>query len=172
MEGNGMNELTYQELLEISWRRKLTLAEESRLQTLLAAHPEAQNRWSEEAAVNDLLHQMPAAPLASNFTARVLQAVDAEEARNERSKPREISWHGWIKRFLPQAAGLSLLLVLGVTGLNQYRAYTRTQVAKSAAIISDLASLPGPEIFRDFEAIQQLRQASAFTDDALLAALQ
>ena len=167
-----MNESTYQELLETSWRRKLTLDEERRLQAFLAAHPEARSRWVEEAAINDFLEHLPSAPLPSNFTARVLRAVEADKARKERSKPPTFSWQMWVKRFVPQAAGFALILVLGLTGFNQYRAYTQTQAAKGAAIISDLASVPGPEILRDFEAIQQLRRVPLFTDDELLAALQ
>ena len=35
----------YDQLRELSWRRKLTGAEEARLRAWLAAHPEAQADW-------------------------------------------------------------------------------------------------------------------------------
>ena len=63
---------------ELSWRRKLTSAEQAELDAWLAAHPEAAAQWQEEAALNALLEQLPGATVPSNFTARVMQDIDRE----------------------------------------------------------------------------------------------
>src|SRR5262245_52791940 len=76
-----MSEAEYQALLEASWRRRLTATEEARLQAWLAAHPEEQARWESESSLSQLLEQLPDVPVASNFTARVLQAARSEAAR-------------------------------------------------------------------------------------------
>ena len=69
-------------------------------------------------------------------------------------------------------ASLSVVLVLCIAGLQQYRSFHRSQVTENAAMISDFASVPGPEILKDFEAIHQMRQVSTFSDDDLVTALQ
>ena len=46
----------------------------------LAAHPEAQADWEAEAGLNDALGRLPDVAVSSNFTARVLQAVEREIA--------------------------------------------------------------------------------------------
>src|SRR5262245_52089399 len=81
---NNMNESEYQALMEASWRRPLTDEEQARLDAWLRTHPAAHNEWEAEMALNRLLEQLPEAPVASNFTARVLQALDRESAALER----------------------------------------------------------------------------------------
>ena len=66
----------YQRLRELGWRRPLTAAEQVELRIWLAAHPEAQAEAEAEAALNQALTRLPAAPVPSNFTARVWQAIE------------------------------------------------------------------------------------------------
>ena len=73
---------------------------------------------------------------------------------------------------MPQMASVTVALLLCIAGLFQYRSFHRSQVAQNAAMISDLASVPGPEILNDFEAIHQMRQVTTFSDNDLLTALQ
>src|SRR5262249_44101529 len=80
-----MNETEYQTLLEIGWRRPLTFDEQARLEAWLAAHPEAQAQWEAEAALNRCLSQLSDVPVASNFTARVLEALDRPSPQRRRS---------------------------------------------------------------------------------------
>ena len=68
-------------LRESSWRRKLTEAEQAELRAYLAAHPDARADWEMESALNAALTRLPDAPVPSNFTARVLQAVEREAVR-------------------------------------------------------------------------------------------
>ena len=89
------NDPIYNRLRELSWRRELTAAEEAELRAWLAAHPEAQADWEAEAGLNEALRQLPDAPVPSNFTARVLQAVEREAALRERRRgARWRVWHG------------------------------------------------------------------------------
>src|SRR5437763_4884541 len=89
---------------ELSWRSKLAPAEEAQLRSWLEAHPDARAEWEMETALTDALGRLPEAPLASNFTARVLKEVEREadaEARGRTSRPQR--WYGWL-RWLPRAA--------------------------------------------------------------------
>src|ERR1035441_868191 len=83
----------YNRLLELSWRRKLTDAEEAQLRALLESRPEAQADWDAEATLNAVLGRLPDAPVPSNFTARVLQTVEREAAAELRQGERK--WQFW-----------------------------------------------------------------------------
>lgn len=170
-----MNDSLYKALLETSWRRKLTPEEDARLQEYLVTHPEAQAEWEEEAALNFHLERLPDAPLSSNFTARVLQEVELEEAREKKEYSFSVGswWQRWIKRHLPQTATVMLLFALLAFGFQQHKASTRRQVADSVGkFYSATAVFPMPEVFGDFEVIHQLGQVQPVSDEELLAALQ
>src|SRR3989304_6073907 len=101
----------YTRLREASWRRPLTAAEQAELHACLAAHPEAQADWDAEAGLNELLGRLPDAPVASNFTTRVLQAIEHDPAQSARSSVRDWRWRVWVPRL---AAGVVALLVFTV----------------------------------------------------------
>jgi len=105
-----VNESHYQQLREQRWRRKLTANEEESLQAYFLTHPEGQADWEAEASLNQQLGRLPDAPVASNFTALVMQAIDREihdATRAEEELPR--LWH-WLRRWAPRAAWASLAL--------------------------------------------------------------
>jgi anti-sigma factor RsiW len=169
-----MNDELYNELLEASWRRKLTVEEQAELRAYLAAHPEAQSEWEEEALLTQQLDRLPKAPLASNFTAQVMQKLDLELAREHREQR---GWHlsQWWRRALPRFASVLLLAFLAGTGVFQYRKYERqqhTQMVDSVKQLTPVAAVLEPQIMQDFEAIRALRHAPAVSDAELLAALQ
>ncbi|MGH7972242.1 MAG: hypothetical protein ACREIC_26315, partial [Limisphaerales bacterium] len=86
---------------ELNWRRKLTAAEEARLRSWFAEHPEARADWEAEAALSDALARLPDAPVASNFTARVMQTAELELAHDARPPKSGMSiWRLWT-RWLP-----------------------------------------------------------------------
>jgi anti-sigma factor RsiW len=171
-----MSDSLYKALLEASWRRDLTPEEKARLQDYLTTHPGAQTDWEEETALNFHLERLPDAPLSSNFTARVLQAVELEEVREARERSFSFlpSWsRRWIKRYLPHAASAMLVFLLLAVGIQQYRVYNRKQVADSVEkFYSITAVFAKPEVFQDFEVIHQLGQVQPVNDEELLAALQ
>jgi len=166
-----MNESNYQQLLEASWRRKLSAAEEASLEAHLARHPEAQSDWETEASLTQLLTHLPDAPLSSNFTARVLQALDREAS----AKPRPWRWLVWLQRLaqhpLPKLAGATVFTVLTAFAIGQYQSFRHEKMADGLMRLSHLAATADPRVFEDFDAIQGLSQASTPADDALFAVL-
>lgn len=166
-----MNDEFYTELLQASWRRKLTADEETQLRSYLAAHPGAQADWEEEALLTQQLERLPKAPLPSNFTAQVMQKLDLELAREERQRP---GWRlpPWWRRVVPRFASALLVAVLAATGVVQYQKHQHTQMVDSVKRLTPVASILQPEIMQDFDAIRQLRHVPPVSDEELLAALQ
>ena len=166
-----MNESGYQQLRELNWRRKLTANEEARLQEYFLLHPEAQADWESEAAVTQLLHQLPDAPVATNFTALVMQAVDHDIRLAERATEYHPSLWQWLHRWAPRAAWTSLALSGVFLAYAQYQNFSRAQFAKGVAQVSKMAALPNLEVFEDFEAIHRISQVTP-DDSEVLAALK
>ena len=166
-----MNDELYTELLQTGWRRKLSAEEEAQLRAWLAAHPEGQADWEEEALLTQQLERLPKAPLASNFTAQVMQKLDQELARQDRER-RGWNIPQWWRRIVPRLAPAVLLAVLAATGVVQYQKYQHTQMVDSVKRLTPVASVMQPEIMQDFDAIQQLRYVPSVSDEELLAALQ
>src|SRR5215208_6972895 len=105
----------YNRLLELSWRRKLTEAEEAELRSWRAAHPEVQNDWELESSLTEGLAHLPEVPVGSNFTARVLGQLEQERLAARRPS------HSWMARlmrigWLPQTAVAAILLGVGLGG--------------------------------------------------------
>lgn len=125
----------------------------------LAEHPQALADWQAEAALNRALDQLPEAALPTNFTARVMQAVGRETAAASR-RPRSpwLAWLGWRPRlpWLPKIAFVPIVLIASLLSYHQGLAIQRAQLARSLVAISDVPSLPSPQILTDFEAIQVL----------------
>jgi len=142
----------FNKLRETSWRRKLTPAEEAELRAWLAANPQMRDAWESEAALGRVLDHLPDAPMPSNFTARVLQAAEAES----RGPQSRWDWK-WVWRSLvPKTAFAAALIPIGLLSFYEARAAKLAQLGKSVAAVSKVAALPGPEILRDFDAIHQL----------------
>jgi anti-sigma factor RsiW len=157
----------YQELRAAGWRRKLTGAEEAELRAWLGAHPEAQSDWKAEAGLSEALNGLPDVPVAGNFTARVLQAVQREDAKHRHRQPLWRFWHRW----LPRVAFATVLLVAGLISYSRAeRAYRRDEIVHSVAALSEVASIPSPEILQHFEAVRVLDQTAP--DEELLRLLQ
>ena len=157
----------YLRLRELSWRRKLTAAEAVELRAYLAAHPEAQSDWETEAALGEVLTRLVDTPVSSNFTARVLQAVE-----------REIADHTWAPRWnwacqvlLPRAAVVVAVAGLGLFAYQRYEVVERAKLARSVVAVLDAKSLPSPQVLADFEAIRRLGRTPP-ADEELLALLK
>jgi anti-sigma factor RsiW len=162
-----MNNPLSQRLRESGWRRKLSPSEAAELRAWLAAHPEAEADWEAEAALNEALGRLPNCPVPSNFTARVLQAVQG--TASARRAPRVTRW-AWIRRaLLPAAAALVLGLVLASREQRVVR--QRSELARNVAAVSDVAAMPDPQLLRDFDAIRSLGQTPP-ADEELIALLK
>jgi anti-sigma factor RsiW len=143
------NDPVYRRLLELSWRGKLSPAEEAELRAWVAKHPESQADWEAERALSTALCQMPDAPVASNFTARVLQAVEREQER----QPSRLVW-----RFLPRLGFAVLAVSLGFVAYSQTVNARHARYAQSVEAVSDITPTLSPEILENYEAIRALNQ--------------
>src|SRR5438094_9575636 len=86
-----MNDAAFNQLLDTALRRKLTAEEEAQVQACLARDPQAKAVWEEEMALSQMLNRLPDAPLSSNFTAQVLEAVE----RNSLRQPHALEPFRW-----------------------------------------------------------------------------
>jgi hypothetical protein len=162
-----MNESDYNQLREKSWRQKLSANEEKVLFAWFAAHPEARVDWEAELSLTKTIARLPDAPIPTNFTARVLQAVELEASADARQQTkRSFVW----RSFVPRAATALIVATIGLFTLREHRVHQRAQLAQSVATVSGVASLPGPEILQDFDVINQMNHAAA--DKELLALMQ
>ena len=156
-------------LMELARRRVLTEREQTQLNTLLAAHPEAWPERQDEQALARLLRRLPGAPLASNFSARVMRAIELEDAQSARTARQPV---GWFARL----SWSTVAVALSLTGWVQYRACQRAEDARSVTTISEVAALPSVEVLRDFDVVQSFTRAPSATeteaDLKLLALLQ
>ena len=155
----------YERLREIGWRRALTDAEQAELREWLAAHPEYQADAEAEAALSQAMARLPDAPMPSNFTSRVLQAIPQETQAAERTT-RPVSgpwWHGLIPRLAVAT------LIVGITGFSYWRHQAVMQEELTDAA-KNLATVD-PAALEDFEMIRHLSQADegllALSDDLL-----
>jgi hypothetical protein len=165
-----MQDEQYQRIKEAAWRRPLTREEEASLQMFLSADPAAREAWIEEAALNRLLERLPAPPVSTNFTARLMKSV--------RSAPVRRDWRDWFapSQWLPEGlagrlAMCSMMLCLGVISFHEYQSIHRARVARALAGVSRVAQLPRIEWLKDFDTINGISQVKV-ADDELLAALQ
>ena len=143
-------------LRESLWRRQPTSEE-------LRAHPEL----AADARLTDALQRLPAADVPSNFTARVLAAIDLDENQAVRSA-RPWSWRSLFPRL---AVATALLVVIGVAVQRYETSSQRQAIAQSVALVARVNALPSVDALENFDAIQRMSQ-SAHADGGLLAALQ
>jgi len=167
-----MNDSEYERLMETAWKRPLFPDEKARLDAWLDQHPEARQSWDQEEQLTGILQDLPDIPLASNFTAQVLRALD-QDAKT--SSPANFSW-AWpdlIRSWLPRMALASLILAVGGGFYWNHYQQRQSKLAQSMNIAGTMSVLPAPQALKDFEVISQLTAAStASLDLELLAALE
>jgi hypothetical protein len=146
---------------EALWRRKLTGSERAALR----AQPELEL----EARLTAALDKLPDAPVPSNFTARVMDAIEFEERQAARSQRHWIwGWRGW----LPRMAVASAILVFAGVGIQRYELGAQhTALVKNIAQVASAQPVPSLEALENLDAIQRMGQP-AHADTELLAALQ
>lgn len=141
------------------WRRKLSEAERAELR----ARPELEL----EARLSDALARMPDAAVPSNFTARVLNAVELEAARSARA-----GWHWNWHSLLPRVAVATAVLFFAGISLQHHEAHSnRVTLAKNVAKVAVAQPPPSVDVLENLDAIQRMG-ASSHADGELLAALQ
>ena len=163
-----MNQAEFQRLRDQIWRRKLTAEEESRLAARVFADADAQADWEAESALTHVLSQLPDAPMASNFTAQVMHAIERDSASESHDEKPRFALGGWLRRRLQRVAWATLpaMCVLLAYAAHQYRQIRRAELIESVVRVSTVASVVKPEVFKDFDAIALLSQLPA--DDSEL----
>ncbi len=142
------------------WRRKLSKAEREALR--------GQPGMELETRLTDALAKIPDAPAPSNFTARVLEAVELEESRAARSRGWHWNWHSLFPRI---AVATAVLLFAGIS-IQRYEVRShRVALAKEVASVAASQPLPNVDALENLDAIQRMSQSS-HADGELLAALQ
>lgn len=165
-----------QELMELARQRPLSADELARVEQFTEAHPQARIGWDEDMALTRLLGGLSDAPLASNFTSRVMQAVALEEPRGERaSNPMSLQW--WTRNTYVRLGLMACCVALvAVGGWYRHQLSQRADLAESVATISEVAAISSVEVLKDFETIQSFGKvppvADMEADLHLLAALE
>lgn len=161
------NDAFLSKLRETGWRRNLTEAEQAGLRARLAADPEAGVDWEMESALNAALDRLPNVPVPSNFTARVLQAVEREAARH-----RGWSWNWNWHVLVPRVAFAAVVVAFTGLAIHHHEIYSqRVAFAKSVALVTGGQPVPSPEALENFDAIRRMSQPQ-HADDELLALMQ
>jgi anti-sigma factor RsiW len=160
-----------QELEELAWRGLLTPVQQARLRRHLAAHPGAALQWESEAALTRALNRLPPAPVSSNFTALVLQAVRRAPARS--TWWRQIDTASWFPAgWKPRVALAATMVCLSLLTVRQYQTLQRQRMARDLASVGSLASLQPVGWLKDFQTIENLNRVQVAPDDALLEVLK
>lgn len=147
------------DLRESLWRRKPTDAGRAELR----AQPELEL----EARLTDALGQIPGAVVSSNFTARVLAAIELQEAQEARSRSWTLNW----RALLPRVAVAAAVLVFAGVSFQRYEAgLHRAKISESLALVASAKAVPSMDALNNFDAIQRMSQPRA--NEELLALLQ
>ena len=163
-----INDPTYTRLRELSWQRKLTPAEAAELRAWLEAHPEARADWEAESQLTAALERLPQVPVSSNFTARVLQAVE----RDEQPAASPAPWWAW-PRLRRLAIATCTAVAFGTTLLSYLviQSHGRRELAQSVAAVAEVSAGPSLQDLQDFDAIR-VSNPSPAPDEQLLAVLK
>ena len=160
-----MNQSEFDNLLKIAPERDLTDVEFARLANWLAANPADQAEWE---VLDQLLAALPDTPVATNFTARVLDKVCSVEA----GQP-VLGQAWWLKLLAPQfrpvqiVVAATLAIVSGAVGYQSHLNQSRAEMAAAVVSIVEFT----PVFLADIEAIEAVAQADAI-DEELWAALK
>ena len=144
---------------ETLWRRPLTAAERA----ALAAQPDLEL----ETRLTESLVKISDVPVASNFTARVMSAIELEDARLSRQGFFHWNWHAFMPRAIATAA------IVAFAGLSWQRYEVNVQrnlLVKNVAQVAAAQPLP-VEVLKNFDAIQRMSQP-VDADKELLALMQ
>lgn len=179
-----MNEHEQNALWEKSLRGQLTPGEAAQLKAHLATRPDLRAQWEEEMALHELVRQLPDAPVSSNFTSLVMQAVAREEQIAARAEaPAAEGFMVWLRRHFAQiTASTAVIAVTAFLVMQQQQSVTsretvvadsRQEMAEQIKAMATVAPVPSVDALKDFEAINRMSQiqSSPEADMELLAAL-
>lgn len=143
---------------ESLWCRGLPEAELAALRT--------QPELAAEAQLTDALAKISNIAVPSNFTARVLAAIELEEAQVARTHGGHWNWRALWPRL---AVAMAVLIFAGVSVQRYEAGAQRAALAKTIAIVASTPAVPSVEALNNFDAIQRMSQRA---DDQLIALMQ
>jgi len=118
-----------------------------------------------------MLAALPNVPVPSNFTARVLARVEREassEVRLENDvRPPVRWWTSW----LPKAGFAAVVFAAALFSYHHLQSARRAEWAQSLSTVSQVASMPSPDVLNDFDAIAALSSTPP-ADEELLKIMQ
>jgi negative regulator of sigma E activity len=120
---------------------------------------------NEPQELRELLLRLTDAPVPSNFTARVMRAVELEELQAARTRGWHWNWHS----LLPRAAAAAAVVIAAGFAFYQHEIYSqRAEIAKNVVLVANAQPLPSVDALQNFDAIQRMSQP-AHADEGLLA---
>ena len=152
---------------ESLWRRPLTAAERA----ALGAQPDAAADAAElelETRLTESLSKIPDVRVSSNFTARVLSAIELEATREERRRTFHWNWRGFLPRTLATAA---IMVFAGLLWQRHEVTSQRSLLARDVAKVTSAQPPPSVDVLNNFDAIQRMSQP-VDADKELLALMQ
>ena len=166
-----MKDPQFEQWRQIGWRRKLTPDEQQQLEAWLLAHPEEQFDLESEADLTEALSRLPSVPVPSNFTARVLEAAQRDQAAAHRALRPASSLGSWWRKWLPKAAVAAVALAAGVLSYNHLQEEHRAEVARSLTAVSQIPAVQSTDILSDFDTIAAM-DTPPVADEELLRVMQ
>ncbi|MDE3067671.1 MAG: hypothetical protein KGJ60_08985 [Verrucomicrobiota bacterium] len=156
---NGAHHTEWHESL---WRGKAAGAGGGEWRT----RPEIAAELELECRLTEALAKMPETTVASNFTARVMQAIEREESRGARGWIFILNW----RVLLPRLAMVTLVIAFGGLAVHHHELdVRRAELARSVALVADARTMPSVEALKNFDAIRRMSQATPRADMELLA---
>jgi negative regulator of sigma E activity len=114
--------------------------------------------------LRELLSRLTDAPVPSNFTARVMRAVELEDLQAARMRGWHWNWHS----LLPRAAVVAVAVVVAGLTVQYYEINAhREQIAQSIALLAKAPPI-SVDALQNFDAIRRMSQP-AHADEELLA---
>jgi len=153
-----MNREDTGEFWKTGLHRKITVGEELEWELRLTDRPEAMVKFEDEVNLNRALRQLPDAPVSSNFTALVMQAIEREHRHRSHSMSFEEWRHRVSLHWVRKLAFASMLVLLGFLSYQQYQISARRELADSIVQISEM--LPSEGMIADLRAIEGFGRVS------------
>jgi hypothetical protein len=113
--------------------------------------------------LRELLSRLPDAPVASNFTARVLQAIEAEERRRSRWHLMGWNWRVFFPRITVTAAAAG---IVAIAFYQHELSVHRQRIGQDVYVVAS-QPMPSVEALKNFDAIQRMAQATRPDEDLL-----
>ena len=124
------------------------------------SRPEALAQLDADLILNNLLRELPNAPVPSNFTSRVMEQIQL--AQRAAQRPAGLGWWhrishlAWLRKLV--VAGT--FLAVGLLSYQQYQMSVRRDLAQSVASLSMVVQ-PTLDVLQDYHAIDGFQQVSA-----------